>query len=72
MVYELGNICDVPCVPILNTITFNGLTVEKLLEMADGNSVIDGLPREGFVLRSLDGARSFKAVSNNYLLKYHQ
>lgn len=72
MVYELGNICDVPCVPILNTITFDGLTVEKLLEMADGNSVIDGLPREGFVLRSLDGARSFKAVSNNYLLKYHQ
>lgn len=72
MVYELGNICDVPCVPILNTITFDDLTVEKLLEMADGNSVIDGLPREGFVLRSLDGARSFKAVSNNYLLKYHQ
>lgn len=72
MVYELGNICDVPCVPILDTITFDGLTVEKLLEMADGNSVIDGLPREGFVLRSLDGARSFKAVSNNYLLKYHQ
>ena len=72
MVYELGNICDVPCVPILNTITFDGLTVEKLLEMADGNSVIDGLPREGFVLRSLDGAWSFKAVSNNYLLKYHQ
>lgn len=72
MVYELGNICDVPCVPILDTITFDGLTVEELLELADGNSVIDGLPREGFVLRSLDGARSFKAVSNNYLLKYHQ
>ena len=72
MVYELGNICDIPCVPILGTITFNGLTVERLLEAADGNSVVDGLPREGFVLRSLDGARSFKAVSNNYLLKYHQ
>ena len=73
MVYELGNICDIPCVPILGTITFDDLNgVDDLLARADGNSVIDGLPREGFVLRSLDGARSFKAVSNNYLLKYHQ
>ena len=73
MVYELGNICDVPCVPILDTITFEDLNgVDDLLARADGNSVIDGLPREGFVLRSLDGSRSFKVVSNNYLLKYHQ
>ena len=73
MVHELGNICDVPCVPILGAITFEGLDgVDDLLVRADGNSVIDGLPREGLVLRSLDGSRSFKAVSNSYLLKYHQ
>ena len=28
--------------------------------------------REGIVFRSKDGSKSFKAVSNEYLLKYHQ
>ena len=27
--------------------------------------------REGLVFRSYDGARSFKAVSNSFLLTYH-
>ena len=61
----------VPCVPILD----NGYTlpdgVDDLLEYADGSSVIDGGMREGVVLRSHDGQRSFKAVSNKYLMKYH-
>jgi hypothetical protein len=35
-------------------------------------SKIDGKMREGIVLRSVDGKASFKAVSNEFLLKYHQ
>ena len=66
----------VPCVPIINKdFHFNELIgdnkVDALLDMANGKSVIDELPREGFVLRSADGIKSFKAVSNSFLLKYH-
>lgn len=43
-----------------------------ILEMASGKSVIDGGMREGIVFRSQDGSRSFKAVSNEFLLKYHE
>lgn len=58
-------------VPVLNEHFKMPETVDELLEMANGNSVVDGKPREGFVFRSLDGRKSFKAVSNDYLLKYH-
>lgn len=64
---------DVPCVPILE----EGMRIDQfenvdaILAYAEGNSVIDGLPREGIVFRSEDGTRSFKAVSNSFLLKYH-
>jgi len=61
----------VPCVPILDPNFILPDTVEDLLNMATGNSVVDGKPREGIVFRSLDGERSFKAVSNEFLLKYH-
>lgn len=47
-------------------------TIEESLEMAFGKSVIDGGMREGIVFRSQDGSRSFKAVSNDFLLKYHE
>jgi hypothetical protein len=59
-----------PCVPVLDTITLPA-TCEELLEYANGISTIDGEMREGTVLRTADGVNSFKAVSNEYLLKYH-
>ena len=63
---------DVPCVPVINAgVKLKGLTVDEVLEMADGTSEIDGGMREGIVFRSEDGKQSFKAVSNEYLLKYH-
>lgn len=64
---------DVPCVPILE----EGMRIDQfenvdaILAYAEGNSVIDSLPREGIVFRSEDGQKSFKAVSNSFLLKYH-
>lgn len=62
----------IPCVPILNRYYFLPDTVEELLEDATGYSKLDGKPREGIVFRSPDGSRSFKAVSNEYLEKYHR
>ena len=47
-------------------------TCEELLKIATGKSKIDGGMREGLVFRSVDGVKSFKAVSNEFLLKYHQ
>ncbi len=61
----------IPWVPIIEEHFVLPDTVEELLEMATGKSVIDGGMREGLVFRSQDGSRSFKAVSNEYLLKYH-
>ena len=66
----------VPCVPVVNDdFYFDEIEgenkVDSLLEMATGESAVDGKPREGFVLRSVDGTKSFKAVSNSFLLKYH-
>lgn len=46
-------------------------TCDELLKIAEGNSVIDGQPREGIVFRDNKGEESFKAVSNSFLLKYH-
>lgn len=61
----------IPWVPIINPYYILPNTVEELLEFAEGPSQIDGKPREGFVFRSPDGQRSFKAVSNSFLLKFH-
>lgn len=67
---ELGT--ELMTVPILNQISLKDYdNCDKLLLYAEGKSVIDGLPREGLVFRSLDGKDSFKAVSNSFLEKYH-
>ena len=66
---------NVPCVPIIEediVFTDKFATIDDLLLWADGDSQIDHhLPREGIVFRTMDGKKSFKAVSNSYLLKYH-
>lgn len=58
-------------VPIVDEHFILPNTVEELLAIATDKSVIDGGMREGLVFRSQDGIRSFKAVSNEFLLKYH-
>ena len=62
----------IPCVPIVDTRFILPDTVEELLEYATNKSQIDGDMREGIVFRSEDGSKSFKAVSNEFLIKYHQ
>ncbi len=60
----------IPWVPILDEHFVLPDTVEELLKIVTGKSEIDGGMREGMVFRSQDGIKSFKAVSNEYLLKY--
>lgn len=68
----LENEMNIPCVPIMSVIHINKFVdVDDILNFAAGNSMVDGLPREGIVFRSWDGTKSFKAVSNSFLLKYH-
>lgn len=61
---------NIPCVPFFEPIELPG-TCDDILELAGGLSVVDGLPREGLVFRSLNGSKSFKAVDNNFIMKYH-
>lgn len=59
-------------VPIVDTEFKLPQNCDELLQIAEGFSQIDGKEREGLVFRSFDGKDSFKAVSNSFLLKYHQ
>lgn len=71
---DMKIVCDsfeLPTVPVLGRLTLPA-TCEETLAMAEAvPSKIDGGMREGVVFRSEDGVRSFKAVSNSFLLKYH-
>ena len=79
MIDELTIPYGIFCVPTYfgGPVTFDTLfgdaedRMAKILEIATGDSQLDKKPREGFVLRSVDGQKSFKAVSNEFLLKYH-
>ena len=67
----LVNTYNIPCVPVLDTIILPD-TMDEMIAYANGKSLVDGGMREGVVLRTLDGVESFKAVSNDFLIKYHQ
>ena len=72
--YEMTKILrdyNIPTVPIVGEVMLPD-TCDELLEYAGAvASEIDGGMREGVVFRTFDGAGSFKAVSNEFLLKYH-
>lgn len=62
----------IPCVPILSEDFKLPETVDEMVALADGKSYLDGGMREGIVVRTLDGKQSFKTVSNDFLIQYHQ
>lgn len=62
---------NIPCVPIVDTQFKIPSTCDELLKIAEGKSKIDGKEREGLVFRTYDGVESFKAVSNPFLLHWH-
>lgn len=68
----LLKIYGLPCVPILVENFHLPDTCDDLLAYADGESILDRYEREGIVFRDENGERSFKAVSNSFLVKYHQ
>ena len=61
----------VPCVPIISTLFKMPNDCDTLLLMATDKSKLDKEMREGLVFRDRKGERSFKAVSNEFLAKYH-
>lgn len=73
---EAKGICEkygLMFVPILDENFVLPDTVEEMLKYATAKSVINpDVMREGVVVRSKDGQRSFKAVSPEYLLKYEE
>lgn len=62
---------DVPTVPIVAEHVMLPETCEEILAMAKGEAAIYGGMREGLVFRTYDGVKSFKAVDNDFLVKYH-
>lgn len=58
-------------VPIIDTNYHLPSSCDEMLTYAHGESKIDGKLREGVVLRTVDGERSFKAVDQEYLVQYH-
>lgn len=63
---------NIPCVPILDEEFVLPETVDEMIAYAASEvSKVDGGMREGVVLRTADGKQSFKAVSNEFLMKYH-
>ena len=62
----------IPTILVLDTEFKIPETCDELLKYADGKSQIDGEMREGVVLRTWDGVNSFKAVSNDFLIKFHE
>ena len=64
---------NIPCVPILEESYILPDTIEELRTYVDSEaSMIDGSMREGIVFRSQDGSQSFKCVSPEFLLRFHQ
>lgn len=70
---EIIEYLDLTSVPIFTTSrSFDGMTVEDILKLADGKSVMGmiGCKREGLVFNCNEIPMSFKAVSNEYLLSH--
>lgn len=59
-------------VPIVDVNVTLPKSVDEVLAYADGTSALSDTMREGIVFRSMDGKQSFKAVSNQFLLKWNE
>lgn len=62
---------NIPFVPIIDTNYYLPKDMETFKLEADGKSTISDVMREGFVYRSLDGTKSFKNVSREFLIKHN-
>lgn len=55
--------------PHIGWFTLKDFNMESLLKYADGYSLNTKVKREGLIFKSLDGTKSFKVISNAWLLK---
>lgn len=62
--------CGLNFVPIVNARFALPETVDGMLAAAHGESALGNTIREGLVVRSEDGKKSFKAVDPEFLIKY--
>lgn len=60
----------IPHVPVINPISKLPDSKEEILAQADAQSVLARCMREGLVYKSHSSAKTFKAVSNKWLLRY--
>lgn len=68
---DCAAVYDLPYVPVLGQFKLPNNCDDMIVLAGEWPSKIDGGMREGLVCRSLDGVQSFKAVSREYLVKYH-
>ena len=62
----------IPTVPIIDDNYILPDNIDELRAFVNSEpSKVDGKIKEGIVFRSLDGQKSFKCVSPEFLLKYH-
>ena len=57
-------------VPIIDVMSLENKSVEDILKISNGQSQLYDTLREGIVFRSVDGKKSFKAVSPEFLFKH--
>ena len=62
---------DVPTVPIIEEHFRIPSSCKEILDVAGGEAAVYGGMREGIVFRNYDATKSFKAVDNEFLAKYH-
>ena len=65
---DLLSVLGLKHVPVVEVFAELDYTVPELLEMANGKSFIADCLREGFVYKSEDGSKSFKGISNEWLI----
>jgi RNA ligase (TIGR02306 family) len=68
---RLCQLLNVSIAPVIKfEMLLGDIDMERLIKFADGPSALnDKTAREGVVLKSMDGKRSFKVISNAYLVK---
>lgn len=69
--FELAHELGLKHVPVMVLNQDTPITLDSVLTLADGVSALNGnVMREGLVFKALDGSLSFKAISNEWLLKH--
>lgn len=58
----------IPHVPVLFNNFFLYPTISSIVNLAHGDGMNEGVKREGIVFKSVDGSKSFKVISDEYLL----